>query len=142
MYVSNFGGACLSTTYGGAVPSQDHETLVVSTSSTNCTTFSAVSNGQTTIVTSGNGLTLYSDQNSASAGNGPIYFDSPNYLPAYGTSNQAVDFCLQPDGSFQVVNPSDGATYLQMCGGTVYLNTQADAMINNCTSIALRRTPA
>ncbi|KAK3628681.1 hypothetical protein LTR56_018496 [Elasticomyces elasticus] len=140
MGVQNFGGACMSTQYGGAVPNQDHDSLVLTTLAGNCTTFNAVSNGQTTVLTTG-GLTLYSDQNSQYAGNGAVYFDSINSIQnsQYGTYSEAVQFCLQPDNTFIVQNPSIGANVLQLCNNRLYLYTAGNATNSGCTSITLLR---
>lgn len=129
---------CLTSTTGGPVPSQDHETMGVTTNTTACTTFAAVSNGQATIITSG-GLTLYSDQDSSGAGNEPIYFDSVNDIQAsgYGNSDEAVQFCLQSDNTFLVQNPSDGAATVQLCSGVIYLMTAANAASSGCTTVTL-----
>ncbi|TKA73603.1 hypothetical protein B0A55_05715 [Friedmanniomyces simplex] len=136
--VQNFGGACMSSEYGGAVPNRDHNTLVLSTLASNCTTFSAVSNGQTTELTSA-GLTLYSDQNSQYAGDSPLYFDSINSIQnsQYGTYSEAVQFCLQPDNSFIVQNPSIGANVLQLCNNVLWLYTPGNATSSGCTTVKL-----
>ncbi|KAK0354564.1 hypothetical protein LTR94_011973 [Friedmanniomyces endolithicus] len=136
--VQNFGGACMSSEYGGAVPNRDHNTLVLSTLPSNCTTFSAVSNGQTTELTS-NGLTLYSDQNSQYAGDSPLYFDSINSIQnsQYGTYAESVQFCLQPDNSFVVQNPSIGANVLQLCNNELWLYTVGNATGSGCTTVKL-----
>ncbi|KAK0899292.1 hypothetical protein LTR91_000957 [Friedmanniomyces endolithicus] len=128
----------MSSEYGGAVPNRDHNTLVLSTLPSNCTTFSAVSNGQTTELTS-NGLTLYSDQNSQYAGDSPLYFDSINSIQnsQYGTYAESVQFCLQPDNSFVVQNPSIGANVLQLCNNELWLCTVGNATGSGCTTVKL-----
>ncbi|KAK3109856.1 hypothetical protein LTR53_016449 [Teratosphaeriaceae sp. CCFEE 6253] len=138
--IQNFGGACMSSQYGGAVPNRDHNSLVLSTLSSNCTTFGAVSNGQTTEITS-NGLTLYSDQNSQYGGNGAVHFDSLNSIQnqQYQTYSEAVQFCLQPDNTFIVQNPSVGANVLQLCNDVLYLYTPGNATNSGCTSVTLIR---
>jgi hypothetical protein len=136
--IQNFGGACLSSGHGGAVPNQDHDDLVLSTSSSSCTTFSAVSNGQTTVIDA-NGIVLYSDQQSTYAGNSPIYFDSTNSIQnsQYGVIAEAVQFCLRSDNTFYVVNPSDGANVLQICDDVIWLFTPGNATTSGCTSVTL-----
>jgi len=88
---------------------------------------------------SANGLTLYSDQNSQYAGNGAVHFDSINSIQnsQYGTYAEAVQFCLQPDKSFIVQNPSIGANILQLCNGVLYLYTAGNATNSGCTSVTL-----
>lgn len=128
--------AYLTSTTGGASPSADHETLGIALLAANGVEFSAVSNGQTSIVTTaGSGsLTLYSDEDSS---NGPIYFDSLNSIQGYGASAEAVEFCLQPDNTFTVENPSNGATDVMMCNGVLYLYTAAAGATSGCTPVTL-----
>ncbi|KAK4549330.1 hypothetical protein LTR36_006327 [Oleoguttula mirabilis] len=88
------------------------------------------------MITSG-GLTLFSDQDSAGAGNEPIYLDSTTTLQGY-TSYDAVQFCLQSDSSFLVRNPTDGATTVQICSdGLLYLYTANNAATSGCTTVGL-----
>ncbi|KAK5769328.1 hypothetical protein LTS12_000255 [Elasticomyces elasticus] len=150
MGVQNFGGACMSTQYGGAVPNQDHDSLVLTTLAGNCTTFNAVSNGQTTVkkptkknldvkLIKSAGVDNW--RINPYAGNGAVYFDSINSIQnsQYGTYSEAVQFCLQPDNTFIVQNPSIGANVLQLCNNRLYLYTAGNATNSGCTSITLLR---
>ena len=134
--IQNFGGAYLTSTAGGASPNSDHETIGFTSNSVGALQFSAVSNGQTTFITSGS-QTLYSDQDSAGAGNEPIYFDSIDNIQGYGPGVDAVQFCLQPDNTFLVQNPSDGATDVMLCAGVIYLYTAANGAASGCTPVTL-----
>ncbi|KAK5124917.1 hypothetical protein LTR85_001107 [Meristemomyces frigidus] len=129
---------CLTSTNGGAVPAGDHETLTITSNSVNFTTFSSVSNGQTTIIAAG-GLTPFSDQDSSGAGKEPIYFDSGTTIQSYGAGGyDAVQFCLQSDNSFLVQNPTDGAAVVQICSDNfIYLYTAANAATSGCTTVTL-----
>ena len=134
--IQNFGAAYLTSTSGGRTPNADHETLSFTSDSSQALVFGAVSNGQTTIVTTGS-QTLFSDQSSDSSGNGPIYFDSIDTIQGYGTEVNAVQFCLQDDNSFLVQNAEDGATDVMMCAGVIYLYTAANAATSGCTPVTL-----
>lgn len=135
--IQNFGAAYLTSTASGANPNSDHQTLGLTSDVANAVLFSAISNRQATIVTTG-GLTLYSDQDGGSAGNGPVYFDSVQQIAGYDSSS-AVQFCLQPDNTFLVQNPIDGATDVRMCAGVVYLFTGANGARSGCTPVILQR---
>lgn len=134
--IQNFGDSYLTATSGKAKPNSDHETLGWTSVPAQALYFNAVSNGQTTFVTTGS-LTLYSNQQDDNSGNGPIFWDSLDAIQGYGPGEQAVQFCLQNDNTFVVQNPVDGATNVMMCAGVIYLLSAENAATSSCTPVTL-----
>lgn len=129
--IQNFG----STYLASSSDSQNtHDTLVLTQKLSSALNFTSDASGQGSYLLAG-GANVYSNQ---AVGNEPIYFDAlSNANGGYQSGDDAVQFCLQTDDTFIVQNPTNGATTVAICSGTIYLFTDQAAATSGCTIITL-----
>nr|OQO25755.1 hypothetical protein B0A51_08667 [Rachicladosporium sp. CCFEE 5018] len=142
--VRNFGRLYLTTnsstgaTNSGQINTSGRTLLTVTGSVNAATRFTAQTNVQVSFVDPSTGLTLYSDQDTGSADQEPIYFDSAARATASGY--QPVQFCLRGFSQLWPQNAAVGADVLMFCDGFLYLYTPSKTSAD-CSSVSLVAQP-
>ncbi|EMD01196.1 hypothetical protein BAUCODRAFT_29639 [Baudoinia panamericana UAMH 10762] len=135
-------GSCL--TFVGGASGLDGEQVVMAidtsgNSGTDCAPFQSVGNGQiATLNTPHTAYDFYSDQPSDEAGDGPITFHSATYNWPYSTYSVPLQFCLQPDNSFEVTSLNNWETEVMLCQDVVYLYSAGNIPGAGCVPITLQ----
>lgn len=124
---------------GAGVATGTSNNLVVANSAAQGLIFSSSADGRGVVITN-TGTALYTDQDSGTAGAGVIFLDTPANIATYGY--QPVQFCLQPDNTFRVQNPTNpNWNAVRICppdNTNVYLYDSTSGLSGGCTNMQLK----